>query len=67
MTGPLYIGYHFEISPIDPGSEILMAELGFAGFDSFIETPKGVLAYIKKKDQTLTLTTQQPPQINPSK
>ena len=50
MTGPLYIGYHFEISPIDPGSEILIAELGFAGFDSFIETPKGVLAYIKKKD-----------------
>ena len=50
MTGPLYIGYHFEISPTDPGSEILMAELGFAGFDSFVETPKGVLAYIQKKD-----------------
>ena len=34
----IYIGYHFEISPLELGSEILIAELGEKAFESFIET-----------------------------
>ena len=55
MTYPLYIGYYFEVSPIIPGSEILMAELILAGFESFVETPKGLEAYIQKKDESPTI------------
>lgn len=45
-----YLGYHFEVSPQIPGVEILIAELGEAGFESFVETPKGLSAYIQHKD-----------------
>ena len=50
MTTPLYIAYHFDISPPVPGNEILMAELGVVGFESFVETSEGLSAYIQKKD-----------------
>ena len=50
MTNPLYIAYHFDISPPFPGNEILMAELGVVGFESFVETSEGLSAYIQKKD-----------------
>lgn len=46
----IYIEYQFEINPLKPGSEILIAELGLAGFESFVETEKGVTAYIQNKD-----------------
>ncbi len=46
----VYIGYTFEVEPIQPGVEILIAELGFAGFESFVETEDGVTAYIKKEE-----------------
>jgi ribosomal protein L11 methyltransferase len=45
-----YIGYHFEIEPLQPGSDILIAELGEEGFESFVETDKGISAFIQKKD-----------------
>jgi ribosomal protein L11 methyltransferase len=45
-----YIAYHFKVQPIIPGNEILMAELGYAGFESFVETEDGLTAYIQKKD-----------------
>ncbi len=45
-----YIGYHFEIEPLQPGSDILIAELGEVGFESFVETDKGISAFIQKKD-----------------
>ncbi|MCF0051406.1 50S ribosomal protein L11 methyltransferase [Dyadobacter sp. LJ53] len=36
---------------VDPDfSEILMAELGEAGFESFVETDEGLLAYIQEND-----------------
>lgn len=44
-----YIGYHFEVSPLELGSEILIAELGELPFDSFEETENGVSAYILKE------------------
>ena len=45
-----YIGYSFKVAPLQPGSEILIAELGEKGFESFVETDFGVEAYILKED-----------------
>ena len=45
-----YIEYDFKISPLQPASDILIAELGEVLFESFVETEDGVLAYIKKDD-----------------
>lgn len=44
----MYLGYHFIVEPKEPGTEILIAELGETPFESFIETEKGVSAYIQK-------------------
>ncbi len=44
----IYIEYDFKVKPIQPGTEILIAELGYAGFESFVETEEGVSAYIQK-------------------
>ena len=38
------------MDPLQPGSEILIAELGEKGFESFVETDFGVEAYILKED-----------------
>jgi ribosomal protein L11 methyltransferase len=46
----IYIGYDFKVNPLQPGTEILIAELGYAGFESFVETEEGVIAYIQKDD-----------------
>lgn len=48
MSNLVYIGYEFKVSPLQPGVEILIAELGYAGFESFVETHNGVTAYIQK-------------------
>ena len=45
-----YIAYNFTVSPKEPASEILIAELGHAGFESFIENENGVTAYIQKDE-----------------
>ncbi len=45
-----YIGYIFKVTPVQPGTEILIAELGNAGFESFVENETGVNAYIQKED-----------------
>ncbi len=50
MTTPIYIGYYFTIEPLQPATEILIAELGYAGFESFVETEKGVEAFIQKEE-----------------
>lgn len=47
---PIYIGYNFTITPLQPATEILIAELGYAGFESFVETETGVSAYIQKEE-----------------
>lgn len=44
----IYIGYHFQINPLELGSEILIAELGEKAFESFIETETGISAYVQK-------------------
>ena len=50
MADSIYIGYTFKVEPVQPGTEILIAELGYAGFESFVETPDGVIAYIQERD-----------------
>ena len=50
MTNPIYIGYEFKVEPLQPATEILIAELGYAGFESFVEDSEGVTAYIQKDD-----------------
>lgn len=42
--------YTFEVNPAQPASDILIAELGEARFESFVENEAGVLAYIQKND-----------------
>ncbi|MFV0572798.1 MAG: 50S ribosomal protein L11 methyltransferase [Xanthomarina gelatinilytica] len=50
MSNTIYIGYCFKVNPLQPATEILIAELGYAGFESFVETEEGVTAYIQKDD-----------------
>lgn len=50
MKNQIYISYTFEITPREPATEILIAELGYAGFESFVENDKGVIAYIQKEE-----------------
>ena len=45
-----YLEYSFTVNPLQPGVEILIAELGYAGFESFVETENGVTAYIQKEE-----------------
>ena len=47
-----YLEFQFKIAPLQPGSEILIAQLGYAGFESFVETGDGVTAYIQKEEYT---------------
>ncbi len=50
-----YIGYSFKVKPLEPGTEILIAELGYAGFESFVENEEGVTAYIQKNEWKETI------------
>ncbi|WP_294822891.1 50S ribosomal protein L11 methyltransferase [uncultured Flavobacterium sp.] len=45
----IYMGYHFTVEPKEPGTEILIAELGETAFESFIETEEGLSAYVQKE------------------
>ena len=45
----MYIGYEFKVSLLQPGVDILIAELGDAGFESFVETEDGVLLRTSKR------------------
>ena len=46
----VYIEYNFELIPKEPVTEILIAELGNIGFESFVEVDNGLTAYIQKND-----------------
>lgn len=52
----IYLEFDFKVKPLQPASDILMAELGDLGFESFVENEEGLLAYILKsewQEQTL--------------
>jgi len=44
-----YIEVICSVEPINPGVDILIAELSEIGYDSFVETEIGVMAYIKSE------------------
>lgn len=48
--GNSYFEYKFIVNPKEPATEILIAELANAGFESFVENDNGLLAYIQQKD-----------------
>ncbi|KAA2218304.1 MULTISPECIES: 50S ribosomal protein L11 methyltransferase [Maribacter] len=50
MDDIIYMEYKFLIAPLQPASDILIAELGEVGFESFVEEETGVLAYIQKEE-----------------
>ncbi len=50
MSNTTYLEYNFTVHPPQPASDILIAELGAAGFESFVEEEDGVLAYIQQTD-----------------
>lgn len=45
-----YLEFKFVVEPPQPASEILIAELGLAGFESFVENEDGITAYIPKEE-----------------
>lgn len=51
----IYIEYDFKVRPVQPASDLLIAELGEVLFESFLETDEGVLAYIKKTDWSISM------------
>lgn len=50
MANTIYLEYSFKVNPIQPASDILIAQLGEVGFESFVENEDGVLAYIQQQD-----------------
>ena len=46
----VYLEYSFLVKPLPLGNEILIAELGYVGFESFVEDYQGLKAYIQKKE-----------------
>ncbi|TDQ29134.1 50S ribosomal protein L11 methyltransferase [Zeaxanthinibacter enoshimensis] len=47
MEKEYFIEYSFSLKPVQPYSDILVAELSELGFDSFVENEDGLLAYIE--------------------
>ncbi|MEO2064784.1 MAG: 50S ribosomal protein L11 methyltransferase [Christiangramia sp.] len=52
-----YLEFDFQIEPLQPASEILIAELGCLGFESFVENEDGVTAYIPVEEYEDDLLT----------
>lgn len=50
-----FIEYNFSIDPTEPAREVLVAELSERGFDSFVETETGMLAYITVENHSKAL------------
>lgn len=44
-----YIQYDFKVTPVEPGSDILIALLAELGFESFTQNDTGVEAYIQEE------------------
>lgn len=55
--GGNYLEFHFKIEPVQPASEILIAELGYLGFESFVENDDGITAYIPVEEYEDDLLT----------
>ena len=53
MSNRIYIEYRFEVNPMEPGGDILIAQLGEIGFESFVQEDEHILAYIQKEDWSI--------------
>lgn len=51
-TDQIYVEYNFTVRPQLPWNDVLMAQLGEVGFESFIETETGIKAYVLKITDT---------------
>ena len=49
MSDTVFVCYDFNVEPVIPGCEILIAELSQLGFDSFQEHENGISAYVDSK------------------
>ncbi|SHG16227.1 50S ribosomal protein L11 methyltransferase [Flagellimonas flava] len=56
--GLTYIECHFKVKPVQPAVEILIAELGALGFESFVEEETGLRAYILESEWASDLLEQ---------
>ncbi len=45
-----YLVYHFNVEPVQPGTDVLIALLGELPFESFVITENGFDAFIKEED-----------------
>jgi ribosomal protein L11 methyltransferase len=45
-----YLVYHFNVEPVQPGTDVLIALLGELPFESFVITQNGFDAFIKEED-----------------
>ena len=50
-----YIACNFRVKPLQPATDILIAELGHLGFESFVENETGVTAYIQKREWNVSI------------
>ena len=48
MTDTDYLEYSFHIDPLQPASDILLAELSEIGFESFVETEIGLIGFVQE-------------------
>ncbi len=46
----VYIAFDFTVQPLQPATDILIAELSERGFESFVETDEGLQAFIPEAD-----------------
>ncbi len=53
MSETTYLEYTFAVEPLQPGTDILIAELSELGFESFVETENGLIGYVLEDDQVL--------------
>ncbi|WP_405369540.1 50S ribosomal protein L11 methyltransferase [Nonlabens sp. Asnod2-A12] len=54
-TDQIYVEYDFTVTPQLPWNDVLMAQLGEVGFESFIETETGIKAYVLKTTDAATI------------
>jgi ribosomal protein L11 methyltransferase len=50
VISQVYLEYSFIVRPLSLGNEILIAELAYVGFESFLEDHQCLKAYIQKKE-----------------
>ncbi|MEZ4800213.1 MAG: 50S ribosomal protein L11 methyltransferase [Flavobacteriales bacterium] len=53
-----YVEVSFEIDPILPAREVLVAELAELGYESFVESENGLKAYIQESDFNESVLTE---------